>query len=55
MVSPSEYGGRLVCYQVSDSDLASLPNQYFAIFFSFGVLCHHTAESNWRCPGGSWS
>ena len=22
----------------------SLPDQYFDIFFSFGVLCHHTAE-----------
>ena len=27
----------LICYQVSDFDLTSLPDQYFDIFFSFGV------------------
>ena len=43
-INPSEYEGRLICYQVNDFDLTALPDAYFDIFFSFGVLCHHTVE-----------
>jgi SAM-dependent methyltransferase len=39
-LQPELYGGRLHCHQVADNSLACVPDDYFDIFWSFGVLCH---------------
>jgi hypothetical protein len=42
---PEGYFGRLVCHQVQDNSFDGLPDQYFDVFWSFGVLCHNDASS----------
>jgi len=39
---PERYDGRLVCHQVEDNSFASVRDDTFDFFFSFGVLCHNT-------------
>lgn len=41
---PQRYGGRLVCHQATDLSLDCVADGAFDVFFSFGVLCHHTIE-----------
>jgi SAM-dependent methyltransferase len=43
-LDPREFGGRLTLHQVADLDLSEVPDGYFDLFFSFGVLCHHGTE-----------
>lgn len=38
---PESYGGRLVCHQVADNSFSAVPDGYFDLFWSFGVLCHN--------------
>jgi phospholipid N-methyltransferase len=40
-----KYEGRLVCHQVNDNSVSSLPENYFDFFWSMGVLCHNNIES----------
>jgi SAM-dependent methyltransferase len=42
---PEEHDGRLVCHRVEDNSLASVPDETFDLFFSFGVLCHNTTTA----------
>lgn len=44
-LEPSKYAGRLVCHQVSDNSFNELPDGYFDVFWSFGVLCHNNIEN----------
>lgn len=39
-LKPEKYDGRLHCHTVQDNSFASLPDDYFDLFFSFGVLVH---------------
>jgi len=39
-LAPERYAGRLVCHQVEDNAFSALPDGYFDMFFSFGVLVH---------------
>jgi hypothetical protein len=41
---PEKYGGRLICHRISDNDFSEFPDDYFDIFWSFGVLCHNNVE-----------
>jgi cyclopropane fatty-acyl-phospholipid synthase-like methyltransferase len=43
-INASSYGARLVCHLVDDFSLAAVPDGYFDVCFSFGVLCHHAIE-----------
>ena len=43
-VNPTDYNGRLHCHQVTDSSFACVPDGYFDLFFSFGVLVHCNKE-----------
>lgn len=42
---PEAYDGRLTCHQVQDNSFKELPDSYFDIFWSFGVLCHNEGQS----------
>jgi hypothetical protein len=44
-LKPEAYAGRLVCHQVQDNSFDGLPDRYFDVFWSFGVLCHNEASS----------
>lgn len=44
-LDPPVYGGRLICHQVQDNTFNELPEDYFDVFWSFGVLCHNEAPS----------
>jgi SAM-dependent methyltransferase len=44
-LKPAAYSGRLVCHQVQDNRFDGLPDAYFDVFWSFGVLCHNEASS----------
>lgn len=44
-LSPNTYTGRLICHQVQDNSFKELPNEYFDLFWSFGVLCHNDSAS----------
>jgi len=39
------YDGRLVCNRVEDNSFASVPDETFDLFFSFGALCHNTTSA----------
>ncbi|MHC1791841.1 methyltransferase domain-containing protein [Solidesulfovibrio sp.] len=39
-LGPKNYAGRLHCHQVEDNSFAVLPDDFFDVFFSFGVLVH---------------
>jgi cyclopropane fatty-acyl-phospholipid synthase-like methyltransferase len=41
---PEEYGGRLICHKVDGFLLDCVPDEFFDVCWSFGVLCHHTVE-----------
>lgn len=43
-LKPVEFQGRLVCHQVQDNSFACVPDDYFDVFWSFGVLCHQNTE-----------
>lgn len=58
---PDAYQGRLICHRVQDNSFNGVPDAYFDVFWSFGVLCHNDASSildilrSARCkmkPGG---
>jgi hypothetical protein len=40
----TEYRGRLVRHRVDSFTLDGVPDRYFDVCFSFGVLCHHAIE-----------
>ena len=44
-LKPDAYAGRLVCHHVRDNSFDGLPEGYFDVFWSFGVLCHNEASS----------
>lgn len=44
-LKPEEYSGRLVCHQVSDNTFSCVPDGYFDLFWSFGVLCHNNLDA----------
>lgn len=39
-LNPESYDGRLVCTQVDDNSFSEYEDDYFDLFFSFGVLVH---------------
>lgn len=39
-LNPAAYNGRLHCNRVEDSSFSCVPDEYFDMFFSFGVLVH---------------
>ena len=41
---PNDYKGRLNCHRVEDNSFACVPDDYFDVFWSFGVLCHQNQE-----------
>ncbi len=41
---PEKHDGQLICHTVEDSSFSCLEDDYFDFFWSFGVLCHHSAE-----------
>jgi SAM-dependent methyltransferase len=43
-LSPQEFGGRLHCHQVEDNSFTGVPDDYFDLFWSFGVLCHQNEK-----------
>jgi phospholipid N-methyltransferase len=43
-LQPERYGGRLVCHTVRDNSFATVPDDAFEFFWSFGVLCHNNIE-----------
>ena len=44
-LKPNEYRGRLRCHRVQDNSFEGLPEGYFDVFWSFGVLCHNQTSS----------
>ena len=44
-LEPSKYRGRLVCHRVADNEFHELPENFFDVFWSFGVLCHNNIEN----------
>jgi hypothetical protein len=44
-LNPKAYSGRLICHQVQDNRFDGLPDSYFDLFWSFGVLCHNERNS----------
>jgi hypothetical protein len=44
-LKPNEYRGRLRCHRVQDNRFDGLPDRYFDVFWSFGVLCHNPPSS----------
>jgi hypothetical protein len=44
-LSPADYDGRLTCHHVQDNRFTELPDKYFDLFWSFGVLCHNESAS----------
>jgi len=44
-LKPADYKGRLVCHRVRDNRYGELPDRYFDVFWSFGVLCHNEPSS----------
>lgn len=42
-LQPKLHGGRLTCHQVTDNTMAPVPDTYFDLFFSLGVLCHNNS------------
>ena len=45
-LQPDKYQGRLVCHTITkNADFAFLPDSYFDVAWSFGVLCHNNASS----------
>jgi len=44
-LEPSKYHGRLICRQVADNSFSELSDQFFDVFWSFGVLCHNNIEN----------
>ena len=44
-LKPADYKGRLVCHRVPNNRYEALPDRYFDVFFSFGVLCHNEPSS----------
>ena len=44
-LNPGVFAGRLTCHQVRDNNFEGVPDEYFDLFWSFGVLCHNEASS----------
>ena len=44
-IEADQYRGRLFCHRVSDNSFSELPDGYFDVFWSFGVLCHNNLEN----------
>jgi SAM-dependent methyltransferase len=44
-LEPSKYNDRLVCHQVVDNSFSELSDEFFDVFWSFGVLCHNNIEN----------
>ena len=44
-LKPENYPGRLICHHVQDNSFHGLPDGYFDVFWSFGVLCHNQTWS----------
>jgi hypothetical protein len=44
-LKPEKYSGQLICHRVHDNSFEGLPDRYFDVFWSFGVLCHNNASS----------
>ncbi|MDX1959893.1 MAG: class I SAM-dependent methyltransferase [Leptospiraceae bacterium] len=44
-LQPEKYNRRLKCIQIQDNTFMELPNDYFDVFWSFGVLCHNNQEN----------
>ena len=42
---PEKYSGQLICHRVLDNRFHGLPDGYFDVFWTFGVLCHNDASS----------
>lgn len=40
---PERWGGRLVCHRATDLSFAGVPDAFFDLFFSVGVLVHNNA------------
>jgi hypothetical protein len=43
-LKPENYGGRLHCHQVTDNSFSCVQDDFFDVFFSFGVLVHCNQE-----------
>lgn len=43
-LNPAQYNGRLYCHQVDDNSFSCVNDNYFDLFFSFGVLVHCNKE-----------
>lgn len=44
-LNPDAYAGRLTCHRVQDNTFRGVPDGYFDLFWSFGVLCHNEGAS----------
>jgi phospholipid N-methyltransferase len=44
-LEPSKYTDRLVCHRVVDNSFSELSDEFFDVFWSFGVLCHNNIEN----------
>jgi SAM-dependent methyltransferase len=42
---PRDHNGHLTFLQVDDNSFDGVPNHYFDLFFSFGVLCHNPGDA----------
>jgi hypothetical protein len=42
-LKPELYDGRLYCHKVNDNSFSCVRDDYFDLFWSFGVLCHNNA------------
>ncbi len=43
-LQPESYAGRLQCHQVTDNSFSCVDDNFFDVFFSFGVLVHCNKE-----------
>lgn len=44
-LQPENYNGRLKCIQVNNNNYDELQDNYFDLFWSWGVLCHNNQDS----------
>lgn len=42
---PNARSGQLICHRVHDNSFQGVPDGYFDLFWSFGVLCHNEQDS----------
>lgn len=44
-LSPAQYDGRLVCHRIPEISFDEVQDDYFDLFWSFGVLCHNNIDT----------